>query len=250
MKKYILGAAALLALAAPSIASAQSGYVGLSYSQNDDTEIDSLSLNGSVALGSNFQLDGGYAQLETNADDADTYNIGGHLFTRGANWLWGGYLGYNSTDAGGDSLDEWIAAGQVQYYADRTTFSGDLSYSQSEFLVDIDQWALDGEARYFVTDNFSLQGNLGYFEASADGGGDLDGTNYGVGAEWQLTGAPISIYGGWQQVDIDGNDSSSLGIGARWNFGGTLFERNRSGAGLSRPTGFLERVLVAQVTPR
>lgn len=252
MKKYILGAAALLALAAPGVASAQSGYVGLSYSQNSDTEFDTISLNGSVAVGSNFQLDGGYAQLENDFGvDGDFYNVGGHFFSRGANWLWGGYAGYNSFEAGGDSLDEWIGAGQVQYYADRTTFSGDLSYSQSDFIgVDVDQWALDGEARYFVSDNLSLQGNIGYFDASVDGGGSLDGTNYGLGAEWQFASAPISIYGGWQQVDLDGSDSSSLGIGARWNFGGTLFERNRSGAGLGRPSGFLERLLVAQVTPR
>lgn len=251
MNKILASAAALLALGAPGMAAAQGGgFIGLSYTTNDDTEIDATVLSGSTLLGSNFQLDGAYGSFEGSGDDIDGWNIGGHLFTRNGNVLWGGYLGYSSLEDSGDSLDDVIVAGQVQYYAGRTTFSGDLSYSQAEFLVDVDTWGLDGEVRHFVTDNFSVQGNLGYFDAEADGGGSLDGTRYGIGAEWQPTGTPFSIYGGWQQVDIDSEDSSSLGIGVRWNFAQSLFERNRSGAGLTRPQGFNETVLIGAATPR
>lgn len=250
MKKLLIGVA-LLGLAAPGVAAAQSGYAGLSYSTNDDTDLDTTALSGAAAIGSNFQLDAGYASVDGGSDTLDTWNIGGHLFARSGNFLWGGYVGYNSFDAG-SSLDEWNAAGEMQYYADRTTFSATLGYTQSEFFVDIDQWSLDGEVRHFVTDNFSIQGNLGFASAEADSSStDLDSTTYGVGAEWQFASAPISIYGGWQTYDFDGSDSSSLGIGARWNWGGTtLLERNRSGASLGRPRGFLERLLVGDATPR
>ncbi|MBY0562588.1 MAG: hypothetical protein K2P58_00280 [Hyphomonadaceae bacterium] len=251
MNKLIASAAALLALAAPGMAAAQTGYVGLSYSSNDDSEINTTALSGAVALGSSFQLDGTYANAEADGGgEADFWNLGGHLFNRSGNMLWGGYLGYSTLDFAGDSLDEWTIAGQMQYYADRTTFSGDLSYSQAEFLVDLDVWGLDGEIRHFATDNFSIQGNLGYFDASADGGASVDGLRYGIGAEWQLSGAPFSIYGGWQQIDVEDEDASSLGVGVRWNFGGTLFERNRSGAGLNRPVGFNESLLLGGATPR
>jgi hypothetical protein len=38
-------------------------------------------------------------------------------------------------------------------------------------------------------------------------------------------------------MEFDGGDVDQLGIGARWNFGGgTLLERNRSGASLARVT--------------
>ena len=243
MKKFLLGAAALMATAAPGVAAAQSGHAGLSYTTSDDTDVDSIALSGSALLGANFQLDGGYASLDGGgSSNADFWNVGGHFFARSDSWLWGGYVGYDNIEAGGTSLDEWIIAGETQFYADRTTFSGTLAYAQADYFVDVDQWSLDGEARHFMTDNFSIQGNLGF--ATADGSGSsLDSTSYGIGAEWQMDGAPLSIYGGWQSVDFDGGgDISSFGVGARWNWGGgTLIERNRSGASLGRPQGFLER---------
>lgn len=250
MNKLLATAAAVLALGAPGLASAQGGFIGLSHSTNDDTEIDSTVLSGSTLLGSNFQLDGAYGTFDGGGGDIDGWNIGGHLFSRSGNVLFGGYLGFSSLEDSGESLDDVVVAGQMQYYAGRTTFSGDLSYSQAEFLVDIDTWGVSGEARHFATDNLSFQGNVGYFDAEAEGGGGFDGATYGLGAEWQPDGSPISIYGGWQQVDLDGADSSTLGIGVRWNFAGSLFERNRSGAGLSRPPGFNETLLFGAASPR
>lgn len=244
MKRLLIGVAALLAVA-PGIASAN-GYVGLGYSTNDETDTDTTSITGAALLSPNIQVDGGYASLE---GDVDAWNVGGHLFTRNDAHLIGVYVGYNTFDNGGDSIDEWIVAGQGQMYFDRTTLSGDVSYASSEFITDIDQWAVDAEVRHFVTDNFSIQGNVGYANADGDGG-SIDGTTYGVGAEWQLSTVPISIHGGWQQIDVDGNNASSLGVGVRWNWGGTLLERNRSGAGLGAPNGFFERFLTGDLTPR
>ena len=58
-----------------------------------------------------------------------------------------------------------------------------------------------------------------------------------VGAEYQLASLPISFVGQYahNEIDTDGfdGDSDVVSIGVRWNFGGTLIQRDRSGAGLA-----------------
>ncbi len=235
MKKQVafLGAAAA-ALMVAGTAHADGGYVGLRYSDNNDTDISSWGINGAFAA-QNFQFDAGYRDLSDV--DANAWNIGAHLFSRGDTWLWGGYVGYDTVSGGGTDINEWTAALQTQYYMPRTTLSGNLAYSDTE--GDLRLWQIDGEARFFATDNFSLQGNLGWGNLSG-GGGDSDLWNYGVGAEWQANSFPVSIYAGWQGYNFDGGgDTSAWEVGVRYNWGGTLLERNRSGAGLGAPHGFL-----------
>jgi hypothetical protein len=112
---------------------------------------------------------------------------------------------------------------------------------------------LDGEARHFVGDNFSIQANLGF--GSVDFGfDDADYWSGGFGAEAQLGSAPISIYGGWQRVDFQGGGGGidTLGVGVRWNFGGgTLMDRSRSGAGFQNTTpNGVELELGGSLVPR
>lgn len=247
MKKTLLGAVAALALVAPGVASAQSGHVGVSYATNDDADFETTAVSGSFG-GANFQLDGRYGSAE---GDVDVWEIGGHLFQRSDTMLWGGYAGYSTWDSGvaGLDIDEWTIAGEMQFYVDRTTFTGALSYTDATLIgVDAEQWGLEGEVRHFVTDNFSFQGNVGFANAEA-GGIDTDITSYGVGAEWQLSTMPISFVGGWQGSDSDLAEPSVLSFGVRYNWGGTLLERNRSGAGLSRPQGLLQHAF-GEIAPR
>ena len=252
MKKTTFLGAAAIALMAATSAHAQSGFVGLSYQSSDDTSIDATALSGSVAAGANFQLDGRYGSLDAGGGtDIDVWNVGGHLFSRGEQWLWGGYIGFSSLDAsGGPSLDETTFALETQYYMARTTFSGALGYTDTDFFgTGLKQTAIDLELRHFVSDNFSIQANAGF--GNVDGsGGDADVSTYGIGAEAQLGSAPVSIYGGFQHAELDGSTGvDSVGIGARWNFGGSLFDRNRSGAGLNRPGGFVDHFF-GEFSPR
>jgi|CXWL01.1.fsa_nt_gi hypothetical protein len=253
-KTTFLGAAAIALMAATS-AHAQSGFVGLSYQSSDDTNIDTIALSGSVAAGANFQLDGRYASLEASGgggSSIDAWNVGGHLFSRGEQWLWGGYIGFNTLDVGGGfSVDDTTFALETQYFMARTTFSGALGYTTSDlFGADLKQTALDLELRHFVSDNFSIQGNVGFGNVDGGGGSDADVSGYGIGAEAQLGSAPVSIYGGFQHAELDGGSGvDSIGIGARWNFGGSLFDRNRSGAGLNRPSNFIDHFF-GELSPR
>jgi hypothetical protein len=160
MKKQmaIVGAAAAaLMMAGTAHAENGGGYVGLSYSNNNDTSVNSWTVDGAFAAGDNIQIDAGYSRLDGGGNSANAYSVGGHLFTRNNQWLWGGYVGYDSISDSGDA-HEWTVAGQTQYYMDHATLSGNLSYSSVNLLgSDVHTTQIDGEARIFATDNFSIQ---------------------------------------------------------------------------------------------
>jgi hypothetical protein len=254
MRNWIIGAAAAIAaMAAPGVAAAHSGYVDLGYAQSNleqlgtDQDIDTIALGGSVAFDLNtlgVQIDGriGNAEPDTGGD-LDFWGIGGHVYKRSNAWLLGGFAGFGNLESAGTDIDEWTVGIEGQYYLERTTLDGALSYSEAED-ANLEATGIDFGARHFVTDNFSIGGNVGF--ANIEGGGtDLDSTSLGVDAEWQMATFPLSIVGGYQHNEVDDADIDvdTLSIGVRYNFGGaTLIDRDRSGAGLRRRGGVLSRV--------
>jgi hypothetical protein len=252
MRKLLIAAAALIAVVAPGVASAQTGYVGLGYANVDmeDSDSDGFFGEGVVAFDAGalgVQLDARVGTLDSDDNgDTDFWNIGGHVYDRGQQWLVGGFASIGNTDSGAGDTDVWAVGAEVQYYMARTTVGGALTYSEADD-ADLDGYFIDGEVKHFYTDNFSLNANLGLGQVESNGN-DGDTWNAGVGAEYQFASAPVSIFGGYQHanIDLDGTDESdvdAITIGARWNFGGTLIERDRSGAGLTRRGGIIERVL-------
>ena len=244
MKKLLLGAVAALAVSAPGVASAQSGYVDLGYQSSEgdvsgvDFEGDGWTLGGAAAWGGDgstgFQLDAGYA----SGDEDDAWNVGGHLFSRTEAGLMGAFANFGQTDFGtGDQADSWTLGLEAQAYLTRTTLDVGVSYSE---VSDLDTTLFMGEAgvTHFVTDNFSIGGGIGFGTVETDqiGSVESDIANFGVGAEWGFGTAPISIYGGWQHTELGDFETEidTLSVGVRYNWGGNLFERNRSGAGLAR----------------
>ncbi|MBI3439261.1 MAG: hypothetical protein HY054_11550 [Proteobacteria bacterium] len=234
-------AAAALMFSGTAHADVGSGFVGLSYSNGNPIDLESVGIDGRVAFGSNIQLDAGYNSIHSG--DLNRWDIGGHFFSRSDQWLWGGFVGYENFDASGGSADEWTVAGQTQYYVDKTILSGNLSYSRTNALgPDINTIQLTGDARFFATDNFTVHLGTGY------GRIDVSGSNgnfwtYGGGAEWKPDQLPISIYGDIGVVDPDGGGSNSTTwtVGVRYNFGGgSIYDRERHGASLSSPRGFLD----------
>lgn len=250
MKKFWLGAAAALALAAPGVASAQSGYVDLGY-QNSEADVggvsgdaDGWTLGGAAAFAGTgtlgFQIDGLISNSEADGGgDVDSWNLGGHVFSRTDGGLIGGFANVGNVDVDGVGDDDfWTVGLEGQLYMARTTLDGALSYSESDD-TNAELTAADFGATHFVTDNFSFGGNLGFGNVDTPLG-DADVVSYGLGAEVQFATAPISVFGGWQHVDVDDidSDADTLGIGVRYNWGaGSLLDRNRSGASLSRGGG-------------
>lgn len=250
MKKLMIAAATLLAaMAAPGLAAAKSGYVGLSYSNGNidgggtDIDVDTIAGEGVVAFDAGalgVQLDVSVGNIDVdNAGDADFYQLGGHLYSRGQKWLVGGFASYTNVDADGADADAWTVGAETQYYFARTTVSGALSYAEIDD-ADVDGWFIDGEARHFYTDNFSASLGLGYGAVDV-AGTDADLWTIGVGAEYQFASAPVSVYGAYDhsEIEIDAagspdGDVDAFTLGVRWNFGGgSLFDRDRNGAGLA-----------------
>ena len=261
MKKLLIMAMACAAVAAPEIASATNAYVGTSYQTNDDAELSSYALSGAMTMGAHVQLDGLYANLQGDYDEeVNAVSLGGHVFERTDQVLYGGYVGYTHLGSNDDSdYDELAVAAEGQLYSDAATWTGSAAYIDGSVSdgVDTDDyhfWSIDGEYRRFFTDNVSAYALLGYADGEVEGFDSFDGFTYGLGAEWQLSSAPVSFHAGWEKTEITaaGSDeeSSAYGFGVRSNFGGgTLRDRSQRGPGLLRPAGLAERAF-AGFSPR
>src|SRR5690606_9623040 len=94
-------------------------------------------------------------------------------------------------------------------------------------------WSVRGEARYFVSDNFRLDGGLGFANVDV-GPADDDMWSIGVGGEYQCASTPWSITAGYERAALDELDVAvePFGIGLRYSLGGDLQGRERSGADL------------------
>jgi hypothetical protein len=249
MRNWFIGAAALLAAAvAPGVAAAATGYIDLGYATTNadtgstDTDADSWAADGVVAFDAHalgVQLDGRVGNLDADGADVDFWNAGAHVYKRQSNFLVGGYVGVTNFDTGGgDDVSEWTVALEGQYYLAKTTLNASLSRSEGDSDINLDATAIDLGVRHFINDNFAIEGNVGF--ANIDSGGDdADATSVGIGAEYQLASVPVSVFGGWQHSEIDDAnlDFDTFGVGVRYNWGGTLLDRDRSGASLGRHTG-------------
>src|SRR5262247_3524130 len=119
MTKYLLGAATALAIVAPGVASAHSGYVDFAASTGDlevlgvEADTDGWTLGGAAAWdgsgGVGFQVDALFGESDVDGGgDTDSFNLGGHLFSRNSDHLVGGFLNTGEVDFGGGAdLDYW-----------------------------------------------------------------------------------------------------------------------------------------------
>ena len=216
------------------------GYVGGSFVAIDQSDTDVTSIDGRYLLGDNFMLDGGYSYAD---GDANVLRIGAHAFVHNAEWLLGGYAGYEDIDSSGTSFHDWTAAGEGQYYFDRATISALVSYGETgnrPFGAALKQWTFGGDVRYFVTDNFGLRARAAWVQDEINVI-DHDGSIIDVGAEYQFSDAPVSVTAGYRHTEALFDSLDSWGVGLRWNFGdATLLQRDHSGARLHRPGGVVE----------
>lgn len=247
MKTTLIAGAALAALlSAPAFAeTVPSGYVGAAWSNTEvetplgDVDGDGFAVDGAVvwSLGGDLglQLDAAYADVE----DSDGVSATAHLFDRNDSFAFGGYVGLAEVE------DEtgWTAGLEAHKYLNNVTLAGGLGYATIDDS-DVDVWGLNGEVRYFVSDNVRLNAGLGWVRAEA-GGEDTDGLSIGAGAEYQFDAAPISLFAGVSRTEFNDFDvdATSVTVGLRYNFGGTtLKSRDRSGASFA-PLGGLGSAL-------
>lgn len=236
MKLRMFATAAVVAaaaVAAPAFAQTV-GSVGISAAQTEVEDFDgqTYAIDGAAAFkaGENWTVtvNGALSTFDGDLGD-DTAFTGGVAATyAGSDWRVGPYI--QGSDAGDGTL--WNGGVVAQKYLDNVTLSGAVSYGQIDD-VDADLWAINGDVRYFVSDNFRLNAGLGFAKIDTDFG-DADLWTAGVGAEYQFASTPWSIFGGYDHVELNDVDVSSdtFKIGARYSFGGDLKARDRAGADL------------------
>ncbi len=231
MRTWIIGAAAVLALAVPGVAAAQAtGYVGAVYANSDSDagdDSDAWGVEGAVAFSGSgsivFEVDA--AAIEPDEGDTSTALVG-HVYARNDDHLFGGFVGISDNN---DS-NTWFAGLEANKYFTNWTLAGAVAYGNNDD-AEADGWGVNAEARYFVTDNFRLQANVGWASIDSDAGDD-DATQLGVGGEYQFNAIPISIAAGYAHTEFSDADfeADTVTVGVRYNWGGTLRDRDRNGA--------------------
>ena len=244
MKTFVFGAVGAIALLAAAPAFAATGYVGAAYTRAEvdtglgNNDADAFGVEGAVAFNASQSLGLDVDAAYADSDDSDSSTgAAAHLYAKGPTYKFGAFVGL--ADAG-DTVYSVGVEGQKNL--GQVTLAAAVGYANADD-TDIDAIGVDAEARFFVTDNFRLNGKLGY--ANLDGpGGDDDLLSAGVSAEYQLSATPISFTAGYAHSEFDTADISSdaFSVGIRYNWGGSLKDRDTNGpsfAGLSSLTGAL-----------
>jgi len=174
-------------------------------------------------------LDGSVSVFDGDVDDVE-YSATAHVNGKFGNALLGGFGGVSAAD----DLTIWGLGVEGQAaVTDQVTLYGQAGWGDIKNAGG-DLWALRGEARYFATENFKLQGQAGYLKYDTNFG-DVDGWTVGAEAEYQFAGTPWSVLAGYDYADV--NDapikSHTFKLGARYTFGAqSLKARDAAGADL------------------
>jgi len=137
----------------------------------------------------------------------------------------------------GDNL--WYGGVEAQVFAsDNFDMAGSLGYFNDD-QVDVEGWAVGGTGTLFLNDNFDVFANAGFARADVLSMNDVKGWNGGVGLEYQMSGAPISIYGAYDHTDIDDLDAKAdtVSVGITYSWSGSLRERQHRGPSLPGLSG-------------
>lgn len=232
-------AATLFALPAFAQTTVNTGYVGASagFAQSDDVDGEVLVLEGagSLSLGGTLglQLDAAVVNAEFDEIGTNTTIQGrAHVFTRTDAFLFGGFAAIASNEFEDDGAENAYGLGiEAQAYLPQVTLGASLGWfrgDDEEEDEDSDAMGVTGVARFFVTENFSLEAGIDWTEADDD-----DLTTLGLQAEYKLGDSPVSFIGGFTNTDVgEGDDAQAVFIGVRLNGPGSLLDRDRRGPSL------------------
>jgi hypothetical protein len=233
MKKTALLAAAAALLAATPAFAQSGGYVGLTAGNSDDYDADVVQLDGAFggASGSlGYQIDAGYANID---DSADTQSIAGHLYWNGGGWRLGAVAAHTvlNPDSADDVTETVYGAEGSWNLGANTVVVGSYTVGEVEFIFDIDTWNADIGLNHYFSDNLSVGASLGTGNYDGCVLGEFDANTYRINAEWQPWTTPVSFALGYNSFQADSGasfDSDTLSLGVRWNWGGSLRERDNA----------------------
>lgn len=237
-KTALLAAAAALFAATPAFAQS-GGSIGLNYTsvENDAEGFQIDGAFGSASGSFGFQVDAGIGSLE----DIDTQTIAGHAYWNGGGWRLGGVAALTNVGDNNDVSETAYGIEGTWNLGSQAVLLGSYTIGQSEFFTDVDTSTFDIGLNFYFTENFRVGGSYGF--GNLDGGtGNVDTSNVRLNAEWQPWTTPISFTASYNSFDVDssGDTLDSFSVGARWNFGGSLRERDNATPFDTR-TGFWQR---------
>lgn len=240
MKTQLFAAAAIavVAFSAPAFAQ-QVGSVGAAVNYSDietnafGADGTSVKIDGSVAVpvgaAWTVAVNGDVSVSDNDISDETVASGAVHLTTKiGDSWRVGGFTALSRP--GNDTL--WAVGAEAHKYLANVTLSGLAAYGQSNDL-DADLYAVRGEARYFVTDDFRLDAGLGY--SKLDTLIEADAWDAGVGGEYKFANTGWSTFGKYthtESEDLADLKSDAVKVGVRYTFGGSLKARDAAGADL------------------
>jgi len=240
MKSQLFAAAAVAVLAFSAPAFAQHvGSVGAAVNYTDlDTRTfgadgTSVQIDGSVAVpvGAAWTVtaNGDVAISDNDISDETVASGAVHLTTKiGDTWRVGGFTALSRPS----NNILWAVGAEAHKYLGNVTLSGLAAYGQSNDL-DADLYAVRGEARYFVTDDFRLDGGLGY--SKLDTLVEAEAWDASLGGEYKFANTGWSTFGKYthtESEDLADLKSDAVKIGVRYTFGGSLKARDAAGADL------------------
>ena len=250
-------------------------FIGSKGGENADADPDSYFSSGlsgrlSLPLGENLamQMDGDLEYTDNAFEDNDSgvfeYSgqLGAHLTYRDPNMgAFGVFGAFGSGNANNDSNDFFAVGGEAQMYVNDLTFylQGGYLHGEAEDQGGSNTDAFHeavfvrGVARWFLTPDSRLQGQVSYAAGHQDTGDpyDMDIIEWGVRYDMILAGLPVigdtPVYVGYRGARFDnegdgpGDDDGqytehTIMVGTSYSFGGnTMREFDRVGATLDLP---------------
>jgi hypothetical protein len=231
MKKVLLGSVGALALcvAFASTASAQvSGTIAGNYANvTNSGGGDIYGIDGSLAgmFGSNWGVEAAGGYHNESGGGGDIWDIGGSVFWQGMKGRLAATYQYH--DIGGGNFSSYGVGGEF-YASPNFTLA---AHGGGESGTGTSGGYAGGMVQWYAMPNLSIDGSVDYISVGA--GANI--TNETIQAEWLISNTtPVSIYGGYQHVDISGGDANVFFVGVKLYMngagGGSLVDRQRNGA--------------------
>ena len=235
MRNLIIGAAALLAVAVPSMASADTGGgIELTYAGIDDSAAGSkdnvVALSGVVIT--DMEHTGWRLQFNATGADVDTYGTSFsysqaevHATYDMGQFEVGVFTGMLGTNGWG--WWEYGVEGAMNFERGRVAVSVAGANSNNANWDDISSIAATGSFK--LTDDIHIGASLSSTDYGNYGSGDnVDSWEVSVGYEIPNTNFGIGI--GYRSSEFDSRDVDFVGVALSWNFGGGAHGRSMPGA--------------------
>ena len=237
MRNLIIGvAAAVMAMAAPGIASADTrATIGAQYTNLDsDTFSDNVDVFG-LSGAFNYDFSNGWtvqgdatsnrADVGGSADLGFSYSALNFGMRTDSHAVYG-WVGL----ADGSALPSVTHIGiGGQMYLSNITLEASLGYADIDGL-DSNPVNVSVDGTYFLNDNLGLSARVSHTDTDGGFGGIDDFTSWGVGAEYRFADSPFSVNVAYNDADTSPDNIQAWSIGVKMDLGSdSLMDRSQHG---------------------